>query len=223
MSFDVCELLTLGGFQENEANTARRTLPDDRPPSAPSPTVGGSGGPTAGGQPTVVEEEPEKNLPHPPPEEPQAGEVATAERVLLSLRHEHRDLHLGVREARGLAQAAAEWLRRGVSAPDLRRALAAGLPACGVRSAVGFLRHRLVEKLPAPVEQAAPPVGVPGALIACEGPGDEHVFRPLGDETRCGPCRTATAAAAAGSSAAQPRTRPATPWRELVAQEANRV
>jgi hypothetical protein len=78
-----------------------------------------------------------------------APELAEAEGVLLSLRHAHRDLLLGVREARSLADAAAEWLRRGVSAPDLRRALTTGLPTDGIRSAVGFLRHRLIQKLPA--------------------------------------------------------------------------
>ncbi|MYW27777.1 hypothetical protein GT040_00435, partial [Streptomyces sp. SID2119] len=86
-------------------------------------------------------------------EEPSDGpEVALAERVLLSLRHEQRQLHLGVREARTLAGLAAEWLRRGVTAADLRRALCSGLPVEGVRTAVGFLAHRLREKLPAAPE-----------------------------------------------------------------------
>lgn len=120
--------------------------------------------------------------------------------MLLSLRHAHRDLLLGVREARSLADAAAEWLRRGVSAPDLRRALTTGLPADGVRSAVGFLRHRLIQKLPAarrqvtptpPPERAAAPAR--RSLVTCPGPGDEHVFRPRNDETHCLRCRTAAA------------------------------
>lgn len=111
-----------------------------------------------------------------------------AERLLLSLRHVHKDLLLGVRQARGLADAAAEWLRRGVSVADLRHALTSHLPPGGVRSAVGFLRHRLVEKLPVPAPTAATPP--PGGLVTCDGPGDEHVFRPVADETRCSPCRT---------------------------------
>ncbi|MFE9458939.1 hypothetical protein [Streptomyces californicus] len=123
-----------------------------------------------------------------------AAEVLAAERVLLSLRHERRELLLGVREARTLAGLAAEWLRRGVSPGDLRAALTRGLPKDGVRSALGFLAHRLVEKLPAPpVEQPEPvppsPPPAPLALIACAGPGEEHMFRPnVPWATTCGPC-----------------------------------
>ncbi|MFI6278631.1 hypothetical protein [Streptomyces sp. NPDC050988] len=159
----------------------------------------------------AVAEEPESE-PEPEPEaEPgsapapapaPAPELAEAEGVLLSLRHAHRDLLLGVREARLLADAAAEWLRRGVSAPELRRALTAGLPADGVRSAVGFLRHRLIQKLPAarrqvtptpPPEWAAAPAPARRGLVTCPGPGNEHVFRPRNDETHCLRCRTAAA------------------------------
>lgn len=126
------------------------------------------------------------------PEEPSGGpEVALAERVLLSLRHEQRQLHLGVREARTLAGLAAEWLRRGVTAADLRRALCSGLPTEGVRTAVGFLAHRLREKLPAVPESAPAPEPTPPplALIACAGPGEEHMFRPhVPWATTCGPC-----------------------------------
>ncbi|MGX1909563.1 hypothetical protein ACWIID_11940 [Streptomyces phaeochromogenes] len=201
---------------------------DDYVPSERPPTVGGPGERTVGDSPQT-EDLGEKNLPHPPPqdrrapdadeaavvEEPEpepeaepgtapapapAPELAEAEGVLLSLRHSHRDLLLGVGEARSLADAAAEWLRRGVSAPDLRRALTTGLPADGVRSAVGFLRHRLIQKLPAarrqvtptpPPERAAPPAR--RGLVTCPGPGTEHVFRPRNDETHCLRCRTTAA------------------------------
>ncbi|MEU9876427.1 hypothetical protein [Streptomyces phaeochromogenes] len=205
---------------------ASRVREDDDQPSKRPPTVGGPGERTVGDSPQT-EDLGEKDLPHPPPqdrqtsdadettvgEEPEpevepgtaiasatAPELAEAERVLLSLRHAHRDLLLGVREARSLADAAAEWLRRGVSAPDLRRALTTGLPADGIRSAVGFLRHRLIQKLPAarrqvtptpPPERAAAPAR--RGLVTCPGPGDEHVFRPRNDETHCLRCRTAAA------------------------------
>ncbi|MFF4168720.1 hypothetical protein [Streptomyces sp. NPDC001744] len=141
----------------------------------------------------------EPSVEEPSVEEPSAGpEVETAERLLLSLRHESRELLLGVREARGLAGAAAEWLRRGVSVAELRHALTAHLPAGGVRSAAGFLRHRLTEKLPAPVPRPERPEGTPAAsatvrvrseIVLCEGPGSDHTFRRVGDETHCGPCR----------------------------------
>ncbi|WJV47984.1 hypothetical protein [Streptomyces flavofungini] len=178
---------------------------------------------------------PDKNvgedLSHLPPEaksaaepdgaRPSVPEVAEAERVLLSLRHVSRELLLGVREARGLADAAAEWLRRGVSAAELRVALTAGLPVEGVRSAVGFVRHRLERKLPAVAEVAPvalPGVGV-GALVTCEGPGDEHVFRRVGEERECGRCRVAAAgvAAAAREGGAREGAVRVVPWRERVA------
>ncbi|MEV6795448.1 hypothetical protein AB0M87_26435 [Streptomyces sp. NPDC051320] len=192
--------------------------PIEPPPSARPPTVGGPEGRKVGGS-KPEEELPEKNLPHPPPEDEPVGELAVAEQVLLSLRQVSRELHLGVREARGLAEAAAEWLRRGVSPGDLRRVLADGLPAGGIRSAVGFLRHRLVAKLPAVAERGVPAEGSAG-LVTCKGGGDEHVFRPVGDETHCGRCRVAGAADAVGGRA-QARVVPpvrAVSWRERVAE-----
>ncbi|MET9803735.1 hypothetical protein [Streptomyces sp. NPDC006368] len=214
-------------------------------PSAQEPTVGEPEPPQVGDSPPEDENR-EKNNPHLPPEvaapeavapvtaapeaeappapetaapeaeAPPAPEVVAAERVLLSLRHTHRSLLLGVREARGLADAAAEWLRRGLTTADLHHALTSGLPRDGVRSAVGFLRHRLVEKLPVPAAEApaAPPRS---ALVACAGPGDEHLFRPVGDETHCGPCRRDAAARASAPSARRSRVS----WRALVEQEAS--
>ncbi|MGY3338005.1 hypothetical protein ACVW0K_004104 [Streptomyces filamentosus] len=145
--------------------------------------------------------------------------LAQAEHLLLSLRREHRDLLLGVREARGLAAMAAEWLRRGITPDDLRHALTSHLPRTGVHSAVGFLRHRLTEKLPQ--ERTEPPLGeaprpVPGALVDCAGPGEPHAFRPLGDETHCAPCRRETARKAAPGAQPPPRAERPT-WRTRVA------
>ncbi|MFF3172610.1 hypothetical protein ACFVQ0_08295 [Streptomyces sp. NPDC057900] len=190
-------------------------------PSGHYPAVGYPGTRSAGGY-LPVDKEPEKNSTHPPSKaipdsiesvesepasepasepdrEPEAesapprdAEVIEAERVLLSLRHASPQLHLGVREARGLAETAADWLRRGVKAAELRLALVSELPAGGVRSAVGFLRYRLVQKLPEPVcAQASAPAGVPSPVrlpIPCEGARHEHLFRPKGDETVCVPC-----------------------------------
>nr|WP_306463843.1 hypothetical protein [Streptomyces sp. WAC04770] len=77
-----------------------------------------------------------------------SGEDAVVERVLLSLRDVRADLRLGVVEARALVAQAVEWLRRGVSGVELRRVLSSDLPPGRVRSAVGFLRHRLEHKMP---------------------------------------------------------------------------
>ncbi len=128
------------------------------------------------------------------------GQLARAERLLLSLRHSRRDLLLGVQEARVLAVEAVKWLEGGLPEGDLRQALLSDPPENGVRSAVGFLRHRLIQKCPvtpaAPLStppQPPPARGLVRELIACAGPGEEHVFRPLGDEPECADCRRATA------------------------------
>lgn len=131
--------------------------------------------------------------PRPAPAPHPASQLAKAERLLLSLRHTRRDLLLGVREARGLAVEAVKWLEGGLPEGDLRQALLADPPETGVRSAVGFLRHRLIQKCPVTPRQAPPPPPPARELIACVGEGEEHVFRPLGDETRCVDCRRAAA------------------------------
>ncbi|MEU9186941.1 hypothetical protein AB0D14_20805 [Streptomyces sp. NPDC048484] len=201
---------SVGDFPKTE-DLGEKNLPHPPPEDLPTGFEGPgvSGGPdevaaTESGEPGPGPEPGPGSGSGPEPEtdpEPVAeSERVMAEGVLLSLRHANRDLLLGVREARLLADAAAEWLRRGVSAPDLRRALSAGLPPDGVRSAVGFLRHRLVEKLPAVRAQAGPPPPPESAatpprrsLVTCLGPGTEHVFRPRTDETHCLRCRTAAA------------------------------
>lgn len=219
-----------GGVRDG-ADGVRGGSPSPGPGDPPDP--GGPSGPAHTESPSVrapVAGEPErrkvggsyreeqllkKNLPHPPPEalaDP-TPELLAAERVLLSLRSTSRELHLGVGEARQLAETAAEWLRRGVSAGELRTALTAGLPSAGIRSAVGFLRHRLVAKLPA----EAVPVSGPGVeagaagLVVCRGPGDEHVFRPVAGETHCRRCRTGDANRTAEQAVS------VTPWRVRVA------
>ncbi|MFJ8971857.1 hypothetical protein ACIRJ3_19660 [Streptomyces anulatus] len=197
-------------------------------PSARFPTVGQPGPRTVGHQ-LPVDEEREKNSSHPPTETPcveavleaLTAEEVQAERVLLSLRQVSRGLHLGVAEARVLVGQAVEWLRRGVSVGELRRVLSSDLPEGGVRSAVGFLRHRLAEKMPEAtvpaarevqpmrerepmqepdpepsVSDAAPPPAVPRyvpPLVTCPGPGPEHVFRAMAGETECPDCRQAAA------------------------------
>ncbi|MFB7518104.1 hypothetical protein [Streptomyces sp. NPDC056144] len=198
---------------------------DDPHPPTPRPEPQPSNEEEGAGE----EEPPPAPEPEPAPERPAPDpELAEAERLLLSLRHSHRDLFLGVREARGLAGTAAEWLRRGVPAGELVRALTAYLPADGVRSAVGFLRHRLTAKMPEPVTTARteyapepPPRPAPRALIACEGPGDDHVFRPVADESVCGPCRREAAWQAHEQRYPAQTRGPAPawiPWRDRVAQ-----
>ncbi len=193
------------------------------PPGAQCPAVGEPASRSVGGY-EPEEEHDEENSPPNPPSEPKAKpkpkpqpqpnpeledgqapdpettatprQLARAERVLLSLRHSRRELLLGVGEARALAGKAARWLERGVTESDLRHALLAEPPKEGVRSAFGFLRHRLTSKCPVPPAPVAPPEPPPPpvrALITCTGTEEEHLFRPLGDETECADCRRATA------------------------------
>ncbi len=53
-----------------------------------------------------------------------------------------------------------------VSGADLRRVLTSDLPPGGVRSAVGFLRHRLVQKMPAAVAPAPAAAFAPAPVAA---------------------------------------------------------
>ncbi|CAM5599282.1 hypothetical protein GCM10010329_49890 [Streptomyces spiroverticillatus] len=156
-------------------------------------------------------------------------DLAVAEEVLLSLRYADKTLYLGVREARKLAVVAAEWLRRGISPRELRRVLMSQLPPGGVRSAVGLLGHRLRVKMP-PVPATLPPLPAlgevpllpvqPAEMVECAGGGDrkEHMFRPVGDEDTCGPCRVAIGEKVRRGLGLAPEPRPHEPelpgWRE---------
>ncbi|MGW8884350.1 hypothetical protein [Streptomyces sp. NPDC055749] len=178
------------------------TAPRAAPPSATDPTPA----PTPPVPPAPTPPQPPAPTPPRPPADPvRMLQLARAERVLLSLRHSRRELHLGAREARALAVEAVKWLERGLSASDLRQAMLAERPENGVRSAVGFLRYRLIHKLPedpTPLPPSPSPPPSPSLpphareLITCKGPGEEHLFRPLGAETECGECRQAAAYAA---------------------------
>ncbi|MFD5343026.1 hypothetical protein ACFWJY_04475 [Streptomyces anulatus] len=223
-------------------NVGASAAPDAWPaPSAHSPTVGEPTGRRAGGLLPADGEQGEDSS-HPPTEaaveaesesqdqdqDQDQAEVLLAERVLLSLRHRTRELSLGAREARKLAALAAEWLRRGVSAGDLRLALSRALPEDGVRSAFGFLAHRLVEKLPPHPEATPeflpppPPLSLP--LLACDGPGEEHMFRPHESwVTTCGPCHREQQRAYWADLMTRAEADPAPPrpsWRELAAEAA---
>ncbi|WP_406252453.1 hypothetical protein OH786_12205 [Streptomyces atratus] len=226
------QLVANTSLSSEQAAHVRGTPPVPSPvavsPSRHLPTVGVPAARTAGGY-EPVEDHSDKTTPHPPSEPSAAPEpdspaptadpalLARAERVLLSLRHSRRELHLGVREAATLAVEAVKWLERGLSESDLRQALLAERPREGVRSAVGFLRYRLAQKLPEPrtAHRSYDPTR-PRELIECQGPGDAHTFRPLLDETECTPCRLIAANA---MYSAPPAPEPDhLPWRERFAR-----
>ncbi len=191
---------TVGGYQPEEDH-GDKTIP--RPPSeaergrervadlGADPAPDRAPDPAGGAQAEAAPSPAQAAAPAPHP----TSQLAKAERLLLSLRHTRRDLLLGVREARALAVEAVKWLEGGLPEGDLRQALLADPPEDGVRSAVGFLRHRLIQKCPVtslPTPTPPPPPSV-RELMACAGSGEEHVFRPLGDEAECADCRRATA------------------------------
>ncbi|QNE76755.1 hypothetical protein F0344_20915 [Streptomyces finlayi] len=172
------QLISNEPLTAEQARALREHPAASPPPGVRIPTVGGPTGRGVGGY-KPAEDNSDKTTSHPPSEaepvaeavaeaagaEPVGGApdpflLAQAERVLLSLRHTRRELHLGVREARSLAVEAVKWLERGLSSADLRLALLAERPDGGVRSAVGFLRYRLVQKLP---EDPMPGVSRPDA------------------------------------------------------------
>lgn len=183
-----------GGYKPVEDHSDKTT---PHPPSEAEPTTSlepTDPGPTPTPASIPADPAPAPTPPLTPADPVRTIQLARAERVLLSLRHSRRELHLGVGEARALAVEAVKWLERGLSTSDLRQAMLAERPENGVHSAVGFLRYRLIHKLPeAPAPPTPPPAPLARELITCKGAGDEHLFRPLGDETECAECRRAAA------------------------------
>lgn len=104
-----------------------------------------------------------------------------------------KDKRLGLSgdDCRELEELAAEWFARGVDADYFIHTLTAGLPPA-VDSPRGFVKKRLVTKLP-PRQQAASTPPAPGASAPrlmvectdCGAPGKAEVFR----DGLCGPCR----------------------------------
>ncbi|MFF2328835.1 MULTISPECIES: MarR family transcriptional regulator [unclassified Streptomyces] len=106
-------------------------------------------------------------------------------------RVEHR-LALSAADCEALEAGAAEWFARGVSADYLIQALSAGLPA-RVESPVGFLRHRLRDKIPPalpamPDSSTAPPRRVLVECTRCGTPGRPEAL----PDGLCRPCRQDT-------------------------------
>ncbi|MGW0936793.1 MarR family transcriptional regulator [Streptomyces sp. NPDC002666] len=100
------------------------------------------------------------------------------------------DTRLGLSEedCQELEELAAEWFARGVNADYFIHTLTAGLPPT-VDSPLGFVRKRLVTKLP-PQRAATPAPAAPTPRLMaectdCGAPGKPEAFR----DGLCGPCR----------------------------------
>jgi hypothetical protein len=145
----------------------------------------------------------------PEPEPDRETHFALAERMLRDLRTVRSDLRLAFRNVRYLAGTVADKLQQGVPAWEIHHALTHDLPSGPILNAAGFVTHRLRKNIPDPAalaaadkawesppeawdsEPAAAPPPRPKPIVECRGPGrpGEHLFRPVGEETFCTPCR----------------------------------
>ncbi|MFD9539013.1 MarR family transcriptional regulator [Streptomyces sp. NPDC060022] len=99
-------------------------------------------------------------------------------------------LALSAADCGALEDLAAAWFARGVSADYLTQALVSGLPE-QVGSPVGFVRRRLLDKIPARLPDAAPAPDTPARrlLVECTECGRPGPAESLPDGL-CRPCRT---------------------------------
>ncbi|MEU1212931.1 MarR family transcriptional regulator [Streptomyces sp. NPDC005790] len=101
-------------------------------------------------------------------------------------------LALSAGDCAALERFAAEWFARGVDADYLTQALTSGLPS-PIGSPVGFVRRRLIDKLPPRLPDAPPPgsaaLGVRPLLVECAECGRPGPAEALPDGL-CRPCRT---------------------------------
>lgn len=146
--------------------------------------------------PQRTAQRPAPNPPAPPRRDapsPAASSPAAPSPAYLALaglgRREPR-LALSAADCADLEPLAAAWLARGVDVAHLTSALTAGLPAEDVAFPLGFVRRRLVDKMP-PRLPDAPPAGRPAPdlrveCVECGRPGPAAAL----PDGLCRPCRT---------------------------------
>ncbi|MEK8143511.1 MarR family transcriptional regulator [Streptomyces sp. M10(2022)] len=141
--------------------------------------------------------------------EPDPGAASPAYLALARLGRSEPRLVLSAADCSVLEGLACAWLDRGVDADYLTRALTAGLPA-EIGSPVGFVRRRLIDKIP-PRLPVAPSPAVPSGPVGrmmmecteCGAPGRPEAL-PGG---LCRPCRTPAPGAAPDAPAKVPAER----------------
>ncbi|MGW0938792.1 MarR family transcriptional regulator [Streptomyces sp. NPDC002666] len=136
--------------------------------------------------------------PQPPATAPATPEGSSrAYRALAELGRIDTRLPLSAEDCTVLEDLAEQWFARGVSADYLTSALTAGLPA-QVGSAFGFVRGRLIDKLPPalPTAPTPPPAGTPAprVMMECTDCGAPGPATALPDGL-CRACRQQTAPA----------------------------
>ncbi|MFJ6437060.1 MarR family transcriptional regulator [Streptomyces sp. NPDC091416] len=137
-----------------------------------------------------------------PPQRPAAPPApkgsSRAYRVLAELGRIDTRLPLSAEDCSVLEDLAEQWFARGVNADYLTGALTAGLPA-QVDSPVGFVRRRLLDKLPPAMPSAPtpPPAGTPAprVMMECTDCGAPGPAAALPDGL-CRDCRQQAAPAA---------------------------
>ncbi|WP_329210671.1 MarR family transcriptional regulator [Streptomyces sp. NBC_00683] len=142
--------------------------------------------PVEAGEPTVAVPVPPQRSPEPAP----ADAPSPAHLALARLGRTEPRLALSASDCGALEDLAAAWFVRGVSADYLTQALVSGLPE-QVGSPVGFVRRRLLDKIPARLPDAAPAPDTPARrlLVECTECGRPGPAESLPDGL-CRPCRT---------------------------------
>ncbi|MEE4492266.1 MarR family transcriptional regulator [Streptomyces sp. BE230] len=137
-------------------------------------------------EPTPPAVPPERTAATPAPEGSSPAYLALAR-----LGHLDTRLPLSADDCAALEELAEQWFARGVNADYLTSALTAGLPA-EVTSPFGFIRGRLLDKLPPvlPTAPTPPPAGapVPHVMMECTDCGAPGPAEALPDGL-CRPCR----------------------------------
>ncbi|MER5892685.1 MarR family transcriptional regulator [Streptomyces sp. NPDC001876] len=154
--------------------------------------------PADAAEPAVAVSVPHQRTPAPAP----VDGPSPAYLALARLGRTEPRLALSASDCGALEDLAAAWFVRGVSADYLTQALVSGLPA-QVGSPVGFVRRRLLDKIPARLPDAAPAPDTPARrlLVECTECGRPGPAESLPDGL-CRPCRTPGPAPAAQESPA---------------------
>ncbi|OKK15544.1 hypothetical protein AMK09_25830 [Streptomyces sp. CB02488] len=174
------------------AEAGHRLQQPERAPATPPPPWA----PAEPAAPATPEASAPAPAPAPAPVVPQQrttpADMSPAYLALTRLGPTDKRLGLSEDDCRELEESAAEWFARGVDADYLIHTVTAGLPAT-VDSPLGFVRKRLITKLPPHRPAAATPApqggtSTPRLMVECTDcgtPGKAEAFR----DGLCSPCR----------------------------------
>ncbi|MFJ8859521.1 MarR family transcriptional regulator [Streptomyces sp. NPDC102451] len=178
---------------DRAAPTAATTAPPPHP--APSEPVRAAEAQAVASVPQQRAPEPARGS-GPSPDSARGSGPSPAYLALARLGRTEPRLALSAADCGALEDLAAAWFTRGVNADYLTRALASGIPD-QIGSPVGFVRRRLLDKIPAHLPAAPAPGSSPGVparrlLVECTECGRPGPAGSLPDGL-CRPCRTPSA------------------------------